>query len=86
MVRTGVEGGYSFKMVHRGRLTSKGVPFSGLKYMKGENDLKGQKYTSTTFFFFIKFTWFDLLHNFCSQLRRSAVLLDLLTGLNGCIR
>ena len=52
MVRTGVEGGYSFKMVHRGRLSSKGVPFSGLKYMKGENDLKGQKYTSTTFFFY----------------------------------
>ena len=52
--------------------------------MKGENDLKGQKYTSTTFF--IKFTLSDLLHNFYSQLPRSAVLLDLLTGRNGCMR
>ena len=52
--------------------------------MKGENDLKGQNTRPRRFL--IQFTWFDLLHNFYSQLPRSAVLLDVLTGLNGCIR
>ena len=44
----GARGGVLLKMAYRGRLRSKWVPFPGLKYMKGENDLKGQKYTSTT--------------------------------------
>ena len=44
----GLGEGYFLKMAYKGRLRSKWVPFSGLKYMKGENDLEGQKYTSTT--------------------------------------
>ena len=75
---------YFLKMAYRGRLRSKWVPLSGLKYLQGENDLKGQKYTSTTFFYQIYLV--DLLHNFYSQLRRSAMPLNLLTGLNGCMR
>ena len=90
MVRTGV-GGYSFKMAYGGRLSTKAVPFSGFRYMKGNNDLRGQQWPKRSKIhvhevFFIKFTWFESLQNFYSQLPRSAVLPYLLMGLNGCIR